>query len=785
MLCLEVCAAERRTVMRRTVHSLVVVGLLFCVLAVLRAQGPTADPQVSSSRAVLPEDAGKAVVARMCGTGCHGLDWLTHVRETEQRWADIVDDMVVRGAKGTDREVDLVTAYLAKHFGRATPADAARERPSPPSANARPQATAPGVPASAPDNTRTRPAGSDWPLIGQGPGGLRYSALTQITTENIARLRLAWKYETQQPGDAVPQPTAPPAGPGDASGQQQAGRRNRPRTSQVTPVVVDGVMYLTTPYNRAVALEPETGKEIWKYELPQDMGRPGLRSLAYWAGDADARPAIFFGTTGGYLVALDARTGKPVTGFGKDGVLNLRAGMTGAFPEANYGLSSPPVFYKNIVITGSHVQEQPALGPSGDVRAWDARTGKPLWTFRTVPRPGEPGHETWEGDSWKNRSGANVWGLMTVDVERGLVFLPIGTVTYDYYGGDRPGANLYGDTLVALDAATGAKTWHFQVTHHDVWDYDLNAAPVLVDVRRNGRAVPAVAQVTKQSLLFILNRVTGEPIYDVEERPVPQDGFIAGERPWPTQPFPTKPAPLARASFRPEEIARIAPEHQKYCEELLQKDGGLRTGGLYLPFGTKPSVMFPGTLGGSNWHGASYDPQLGYLFTPTMSLGEVFQIVADPEGKRPPSAHRYKFWDPDKFWPCHQPPWGELSAVDVNTGEIAWRVPLGAFDELEAKGIKNAGTPLLGGSMATAGGLVFVGGTLDNRFRAFDSRTGKELWATNVGAAAHALPMTYLARDGKQYVAIMVSGGGFLGDPTIPATLMVFAIAGDQTISGQ
>jgi quinoprotein glucose dehydrogenase len=259
----------------------------------------------------------------------------------------------------------------------------------------------------------------------------------------------------------------------------------------------------------------------------------------------------------------------------------------------------------------------------------------------------------------------------------------------------------------------------------------------------------------------------------VEERPVLQEGFAAGEHPWPTQPFPVKPPPLARNTFRPEEIAKVTPEHQKYCEEMLQADGGLRTGGPYLPFGVKPSIIFPGTLGGGNWHGTSFDPKLGYLFVNTQSLGEVFQIVMGPQG---PTARRYKFWDDAKFWPCSQPPWGELSAVNVNTGEVAWRVPLGVFDELTAKGVPKTGTPNMGGSMATAGNLVFIGGTVDDRFRAFDSRTGEELWVTNVGAAARAIPISYEGASGKQYVAIIVSGGGFLRDHVIPATLMVFAL---------
>ena len=612
-------------------------------------------------------------------------------------------------------------------------------------------------------------AQTDWRVYGNDPGGMRYSVLTQVNTENVSKLQLTWTYNTSEAVSSAAQGAAEIQG----SGQGRRRTFRRQRRSQVTPLVIDNVMYLTTPFNRAVALEPETGKEIWQYEIHADLGRPALRGLVHWSGNEQSPPTLFFGTGGGFLVALNAKTGKLVPGFADEGVLNLKEGVSGKFPDLRYGMSSPPVIYKDLVITGSQVQESPSLGLPGDIRAWDVHTGKLVWTFHTVPRPGEPGNETWEKDSWRDRSGANVWGIMTVDTQRGMVFLPLGCATYDYYGGDRKGANLYGSTLVALDAVTGKLKWHFQTTHHDVWDYDLEAPPALIDVTVNGKKVPAVAQMTKQGLLFILDRTNGKPIHGVEERRVPQDGFAPGEHPWPTQPFPVKPPPLARNSFSPDEISTVTPEHEKYCTDLLQADGGIRTGGPYLPFGSKPSLIFPGTLGGGNWHGTSFDPKLGYLFVNTQNLGEVYQIVDGPRG---PTARRYKFWDGDKFWPCHQPPWGELSAVDVSTGEIAWRVPLGVFDELEAKGIHKTGTPNMGGSIATAGGLVFIGGTVDDRFRAFDSRTGKELWVTNVGAAARTVPITYQGKDGRQYVAVMVSGGGFLRDHVIPATLKVFAL---------
>lgn len=768
---------------------------------------PQASPPAVPSRAALPAGAGRDIVQRMCGTGCHAIEMVTNHRYSMPRWAEIVDSMVARGAVGTPAEIEIVTKYLATHLGgpEAGP-PAAGSGPSTTSASAA-SGTGPSSGATGPAGavevavSRGRIADAGWPVYGHDAGGQRYSPLTQITPENVAKLRRVWTFTSTPP--VVPSTAAIPSegGSGGASSSNGAPAaaapgsgattrstssaaapgadvgsrtRRRGRMSQVTPLVINDMMYLITTANQALALEPETGRTIWQYDI-RDVGVPALRGLAYWPGNGVAPPTIFFGTSSGFLIALNARTGQPVSGFGQEGSVRLRDGVADRFPTASYGLSSPPVVYKHLVITGSRVQEQPSLGPAGDVRAWDARTGELVWTFHTVPRPGEPGHDTWEQPgSWKDRSGANVWGLMTLDIERGLVFLPIGSVTYDYYGGDRKGANLFGSTLVAVDALTGRRKWHFQTTHHDIWDYDLESAPALIEVRRNGQRIPAVAQMTKQGLLFILNRLTGEPIHGVEERRMPLDGFAPGEHPWPTQPFPVAPEPLARNRFDPSELANITPAHRQLCEALLKKDGGLRVGGPYLPFGYKPSLLFPGTLGGGNWHGTSFNPELGYLFVNTQNVGEVYQIIDTPD--RGPMAQRWKFWDGDKYWPCQQPPWGELMAVDVDTGDVRWRVPLGQFEELEKLGIKNAGTPNMGGSIATAGGLVFIGGTLDNKFRAFDARTGREVWSTGVGAAAHSVPITYQGRDGRQYVAVMVSGGGFLGDPTIPATLNVYAL---------
>jgi quinoprotein glucose dehydrogenase len=611
---------------------------------------------------------------------------------------------------------------------------------------------------------------TDWPTFGRDPGGQRYAPLTQINADNVTRLARAWTYH-MKPADAAP--------PVAESGPPTRGPRRRGNPeSQAAPLVVDGVMYLTTAYRRVVALEPETGKCFWEYVLKN--GSPATRGLEYWAGDAQTAPRLFFGTSNGELIALDARTGKPAANFGAGGVVDMKVGVMNGFDQSSYGLSSPPIMYKSLVITGAHTQESPMLGSSGDVRAWDARTGKLVWTFHTVPRPGEAGHETWEGDSWKNRSGVNVWSMMTVDIARGLVFLPLGSPTYDYYGGDRKGANLYGDALVALDARTGELRWHFQATHHDLWDYDLCTPPALFDVTVKGQKIPAVALMTKMGLLFILDRRNGKPIYGVEERSVPKTD-VPGEESWPTQPFPLKPGPLARNSFMREELASLTPEHRKYCEALFDRDGGMHNEGPYTHYTTRLSVVFPGTLGGGNWNPMSFDPNLGYLFINTQDLGGVGQMQRNPEGSRTPWSRTSplgpvgRFWNPDTRWPCQRPPWGRLFAVNVNTGEIVWQSVLGITEELPEDKQKT-GRPNLGGSLATASGLVFIGATDDSRFRAFDSKTGKELWAPKIDAGAHSAPITYIGKDGKQYVVITATGGGFISDTSSADTVIAFAL---------
>jgi glucose dehydrogenase len=619
---------------------------------------------------------------------------------------------------------------------------------------------------------------TDWPMIGHDAGGTRYSPLKQINSKNVTKLQLAWSFDAEAPvvdppgrgrrgGDAAP-PVAVVDGGTPAP--------PRVRQSKTTPLVVGDVMYLATPYNRVLALDAYTGKKIWEFEAPYSASP---RGISYWPGDGQYPPTVVFGASGGRLVSLNAKTGKLIPGFGNEGVVDLRPGVADHFPNGRYSMSTPPAIYKNLVITGAQLQEEPAKGPAGDVRAWDLRTGKVVWTFHTVPHPGEANHDVWQGDEWVDISGANVWGFMTVDVQNGLVFLPIGTPTPDFYGGDRKGSNLYGSSLVALDAATGKIKWYFQTTHHDNWDYDDTAAPVLVDIKRDGKKIPAVAQSTKQGLMFFFDRFTGKPIYDVEERPVLNDNPMPGDRNWPTQPFPVKPPPLARNTFTEDDVATVTPEHEKFCRDLLKLEGGVMMGGPYAQYGPKLRVIFPGWTGGGNWGGISYDPKLGYVFFNIKNDGMLSKMVQNAEGawKRvgpdhaPPGVGSSFQQGP---WPCVKPPWGELSAVNVNTGDIVWRVPLGSYAELDALGVPPTGTSNSGGSTATAGELVFIGATVDKKFRAFDSRTGKVLWETTLDSNATTIPITYQDKHGKQYVAVMSSGSS--GNQRATPHLYVFAL---------
>ncbi|PWU05968.1 MAG: hypothetical protein C5B51_13300 [Terriglobia bacterium] len=596
---------------------------------------------------------------------------------------------------------------------------------------------------------------NDWPAPGHDSGNQRYSRLAQINTRNVSRLVPAWSYQLRKEGALF-------------------------RPSESIPLLIDGILYISWPRFHLAALEPETGKVLWDYTARGAYvgnGLADMRSMAYWPGDRQAPPEILFGTEEGELYALNAKTGKPVPGFGNEGVVNLKTPeVMNGFPRMHLGITSAPFVYMDLVITGSHlVDETGSKGPAGDVRAWNVRTGKLVWTFHTVPRPGETGHETWQGEDWKNVSGVNVWTFFAADVQRGILYMPLGSANNDYYGVDRRGANLFANSLVAVDAATGKLKWYFQAIHHDLWDYDMPVPPVLFDVVQGGKRIPAVGAMTKNAMLFILDRVTGKPVYGVEERAVPQ-GDVPGEWYSPTQPFPLKPPPLSRQSFTPSEIAKVTPEHEAACRALLGDLGPRSNRGPYTPASSIGALAFPSPTGSAQWSGAAFDPGLGYYLINTTDSGG-FRVIRkqDSDPDAPPESPRLfgrggigaavannsgasgrgigsAAGTAVNGWPCWAPPWGRLTAVAVNTGEIAWQVPFGTASGVP-EGIRTGGVNV-GGPISTAGGLLFIGATRDAYFHAFETKTGKELWSWKLDEPATSVPITYLGNDEKQYVAI-------------------------------
>jgi len=599
-------------------------------------------------------------------------------------------------------------------------------------------------------------AQQNWAQVGQDSGATKYSTLDQINTGNVKTLQRAWTFHT-----------------GDKSGFFES-----------TPLMIDGTLYVSAQ-NGVFALDPLTGTQQWKFETSGAT----RRGLAYWPGDAKTGGRLLI-SSDTKLLALDMKTGKLTQEFGQ-----------GGFVEMGVSMDSPASVYKDVLIT-------PAATPI--IRAWNARSGALLWTFNLIAQPGDPNHSTWENDAWKTIGGTNTWGYLSIDEERGIVYIPVSIAGGDYVGVERPGNNLYGTSLVAVDIATGERRWHQQLVHHDMWDFDLGAAPTLFDAVKDGKRIPAVAQITKMGMLFIFDRVTGTPIFGIEERAVPQS-TVPGEKTSPTQPFTVKPPPLARNSMKKSELpTTISPEHTAFCAALWEKYN-LQDAVPYTPWRLKQDIlMFPGAVGGGNWNGVSYNKKLGLLITNVMNAGQWGHLEevkpGDERGGRggpppgapgapagpPPGAagagrgggrapfiddgisvrspyrkvtpEGGRFWDPAKRYPCNEPPWGELIAVSASTGDIVWRVPLGEFEELEKKGIKT-GTAALGGGITTAGNLVFIAATIDGYFRAFDARNGAELWSTKLSVPAHAIPSTYMGKDGKQYVVITAGGGGFLRSP--------------------
>jgi quinoprotein glucose dehydrogenase len=583
----------------------------------------------------------------------------------------------------------------------------------------------------------------DWARVGNDPGCMRYSELSQINRDNVRQLKPVWTYHTRE----------------------LKGRLGK--TIECTPIVIDGVMYITTGYLRVAALDAVTGKELWQFDPLKDhsyrhqpMSGGVNRGCAYWSdGRPNGERRIVHGTSDGRLFSLDARTGRLDLKFGQNGIVDLRQGLAANVAALGYGPTSAPAIWKETIIVGFACGEGPDLAAPGDIRAFDIHTGHEVWRFRTVPGPGEIGRETWEGDSWKDRGAANAWGGFSVDVNRGLVFAGLGSAAFDFYGGDRHGENLFANCTIALNAKTGARVWHFQTLHHDLWDHDLPVYPNLVTVTHKGKRVDAVAQVTKTGYVFLFDRETGKPLFDVEEKAVPASD-IPGEQAWPTQPIPVKPPPFAAQVLNESNVTNIAPANRASALARLRK---IRSGPAFNPPSFQGTIAVPGLLGGGNWSGASFDPTTGWLYINSNNLPFIITLVKDEVGGKThygPYRHTgyFQFRDHEGY-PGIQPPWGVLNAINLNTGEFAWRVPLGEYVELTNRGVPQSGTESIGGTIVTAGGLVIVGGTKDERIHAFDKQTGKLLWEHQLPAGGYATPSTYMV-NGRQYVVIAAGGAG-------------------------
>ena len=587
-------------------------------------------------------------------------------------------------------------------------------------------------------------APGDWTSWGRDDSQTRFSPLTQITPANVGQLKPVWVYDSGAMG----------------------------RGWEVTPIVVNNVMYLNSP-SGAVALAPETGKEIWKFTADTPRQRLG-KGVSWWPGDAGHGPRILY-AIGDRLYALDAKTGKPFADFGdQHGYADLRVDVADKYPKALYAISAPPAIYKNLAIVSPSNQEFGSQGPSGDPRAFDVITGKLVWRFHTVPQAGEANAGSWGPSGAVERGGPSAWGIASIDAQRGLIFIPIGNPTDSYNGIDRPGPDLYANSVVALEAATGKLKWYYQITHHDLSDFDLVAPPALIDVHKDGKTIPAAVVISKNSLMFILNRETGEPIFGVTERPVPQSD-VPGETYSPTQPFPNKPEMLARMSMTRDDISDVTPEAHQYCTDLWDKNQ-MHNDGVYAPISLKGTTLqIPGSEGGANWSGVSFDPATGFIFANVSNFPSFHRMLPDGKGSYTVEGPYVKFVD-QKGFPCVKPPWGQLIAINANSGDIAWRVPLGMAEAYGTAGLAT-GTPNIGGSMPTATELVFIGATPDNRLRAFDARTGKVVTTIALPGSSGNSPMSFLGKDGRQYIVVGSAGPGHAGTSPLLFHALLVALA--------
>ncbi len=602
----------------------------------------------------------------------------------------------------------------------------------------------------------------DWPAYGRDAGGSRYSLLADIHRGNVADLRVAWTFRT---------------------GHLDVATANAPRF-ETTPIVVDGTLYLTTPLGQLIALDPVTGRERWRFDPKSrrkaSYGDFANRGVSSWtderAPDGSAcRRRIFLATIDARLFAVDAERGRACTAFGRQGMIDLRRGLrVSPFEFPAYQATSPPLVAGHLVVVGSAIADNSRLAPaSGEIRAFDARTGQLRWRWDPIPQSADdPARASWEGDSAARTGAANVWSVMVADPERGLIFVPTSSPAPDYYGGHRQGDNRYANSIVALRAADGSVVWQFQTVHHDLWDYDNAAPPALVTIRREGREIPAVAQATKSGMLFVLHRETGEPLIPVVEHAVPASD-VPGERASPAQPFSA--IALSPYGISNDEAWGATDADRSACRALFAE---LRNEGIFTPPSLKGTLVRPSNIGGAHWGGMAWDAKRQIAVVPVNTIASMVQLMAadfdddaaEEESDRLGLGYQYthmqgtgyvmrrRFLRAPSGAFCTPPPWGLLVAVDLSTGRRAWEAPLGSM----AKDGPPTGSPNLGGPIATAGGLIFIGATLDKRFRAFDVDTGRVLWEAELPAGARATPITYRA-GGKQFVVVAAGGGDSFG----------------------